>query len=295
MNTRILSRMLLLLGVVILFFDSPVPSRGQNRTQNDWIVPNEILVKFNPSASGQRRSRLRNRLSSRLIRRMRHTAIEHWLLPEGESIATVIQTLNDSGQVKYAEPNYRLERRLRPNDTEFGKQWGLQNTGQTVPTWDLFGNFKQVTGVSGADMDMISAWDITRGTREVVIAIHDDGMNLDHPDLQANLWTNFDEVAGNGLDDDNNGYIDDVHGWDVLDDDNDPRGDGIEDGHGTAVAGAAGAVGNNTTGISGPAWTVSLMPIRAGFDSAQAVAGIEYAIENEADILVAAWGGPGYS
>ena len=295
MDTRILSRMLFLLGVAILLFDSPVPVWGQKRAQNDWIVPNEILVKFNQSVSSQRRGQLRNRLNSRLIGRMRHTAIEHWLLPEGESIATVIQTLNDSGQVKYAEPNYRLERRLRPDDTDFGKQWGLQNTGQTVPTTDLSGNFKQVTGTSGADMDMISAWDLTRGSQDVVIAIHDDGMDLDHPDLQANLWTNNDEVAGNGLDDDNNGYIDDVNGWDVLDDDNDPSGDGIEDGHGTAVAGAAGAVGNNKTGISGPVWTVSLMPIRAGFDSAQAVAGIEYAIENEADILVAAWGGPGFS
>ena len=295
MNTRILSRMLILLGVVILFFNSPAPVGGQKRTQNDWIVPNEILVKFNQSVSGQRRSQLQNRLNSRLIRRMRHTSIEHWQLPEGESIATVIQTLNDSGQVKYAEPNYRLERRLRPNDTDFKKQWGLQNTGQTVPTTDQAGNFKQVTGVSGADMDMISAWDFTRGSQEVVIVIQDDGLDLDHPDLQANLWTNSDEVAGNGLDDDNNGYIDDVHGWDVLDNDNDPSGDGIENGHGTAVAGAAGAVGNNNTGISGPAWTISLMPIRAGLNSAQAVAGIEYAIANKADILVASWGGPGFS
>ncbi len=295
MVPRIRPVMLIWLAAVILFLGSPVQVWGQKRTQNDWIVPNEILVKFKQSVSGQRRGQLRNRLNGRLIRRMRHTAIEHWLLPEGESIATVIQMLNDSGQVKYAEPNYRLERRLRPNDNDFGKQWGLQNTGQIVPTTDLSGNFKQVTGVWGADMDMISAWDLTRGSREVVIAIPDDGMDLDHPDLQANLWTNADEVSCNGLDDDNNGYIDDVHGWDVLEDDNDPGGDGIEDGHGTTVAGAAGAVGNNNTGISGPAWTVSLMPIRIGYNSAQAVAAIEYAIQNEADILVAAWGGPGFS
>jgi subtilisin family serine protease len=292
-----LSKSPLAWGVLALFLGtagSTVATAGRTSAQgNDWIIPDELLVKFNDKTTETRRRDVRSRFHGHLNRRMRVTGIEHWSLPPGSDLNTVISQLEASGVVKYAEPNYRLQRRLRPNDSDFGLQWAMESTGgQSAPTFDLDGQFTTVGSVVGADMNMLDAWELTTGSRNVVIAIHDDGIDLDHPDLAANLWVNPDEIANNGIDDDQNGYIDDINGWDVINNDNIPDGDKTADGHGTIVAGAAGGVGNNGTGTSGAAWNVSLMAVRAGTDTAQAVAGIEYAIAAKADILNASWGGP---
>lgn len=153
-----------------------------------------------------------------------------------------------------------------PSDPSFATEWGLANVGQ-------YG------GVPGVDINATRAWDVTTGSRSVVVAVIDSGIDLTHPDLAANLWRNPGEIAGNGLDDDRNGFVDDVHGWDFIDNDATPQ-DGF--GHGTHVAGIIGAVGNNGIGVSGVAWQVSLMALRvednngAGSASA-ALAAIKYA------------------
>lgn len=144
------------------------------------------------------------------------------------------------------EPDFVINASVTPNDPSYPLLWGLNNTSQ-------FG------GTINADIDAPEAWNLTTGSRSVVIGVIDSGVDIAHPDLAANIWTNPGEIPGNGIDDEGDGYIDDVHGWDFVDNDNTPQ-DGA--GHGTHVAGTIGAVGNNSVGVAGVNWQVSLMPLR---------------------------------
>ncbi len=141
------------------------------------------------------------------------------------------------------------------------------------------------------------AWTKTQGNANVVIAVIDTGVDYEHSDIVKNIWTNPDEIPGNGRDDDRNGFVDDANGWDFAEEDNTPSD---PHGHGTHVAGTIGAVGNNELGISGVMWNVKIMPIRyldsaARGDMVGAVRSIEYAILNGAHIINASWGGDEFS
>ena len=133
------------------------------------------------------------------------------------------------------ESDYVLSIVKTPNDSRFLELWGLNNNGQTG-------------GANDKDIDGTEAWEKTTGSKDVLIGVIDTGVDRNHPDLKNNMWTNPNEIAGNGLDDDNNGYIDDVHGWDFANNDNDPFDDNS---HGTHCAGTIGGVGNNGTGVTG--------------------------------------------
>lgn len=148
------------------------------------------------------------------------------------------------------EPDRISHTQQVPNDPQFVNQYTHQNVGQNIAGQD---------GVIDADIDSTDAWDKTIGSQDVLIAIIDTGVQTDHPDLQANIWTNPGEIAGNGIDDDGNGFVDDIHGWDFGELDNNPDD---QEGHGTAVAGVVGAVGNNNLGVTGVAWNVGLVPLK---------------------------------
>jgi subtilisin family serine protease/subtilisin-like proprotein convertase family protein len=170
-------------------------------------------------------------------------------------------------QVQWVEPNQVKKIAAVPNDTEYNTQWYQNNTGQFPPQAT-----NPFPGVEDADIDAEQAWDITIGSRDVIIGVIDTGVDIDHPDLRNNIWTNPGEIAGNGIDDDANGYVDDVNGYDFAMLDNDPREEFDPRGtgenvipvfaHGTAVAGVIGAVGNNGTGIAGVAWNISILPMK---------------------------------
>lgn len=164
--------------------------------------------------------------------------------------------LFQTGAVQWAEPNFILEirREFAPNDPSYNRQWQLNNYGQTFGTPD-------------ADVDAPEAWDTTQGDPAIMVAIIDDGINIDHVDLAGNIYVNPLEIAFNGIDDDGNGYIDDVNGWDFLNWDNNPRGDNPSDTdpgdfHGTPCAGMAVARGNNGIGIASTAFNCRLLPCR---------------------------------
>lgn len=148
------------------------------------------------------------------------------------------------------EPDRVFDVQRLPNDPSLDLQWFHNNTGQ----------FINQPGKVGADIKSQTAWDVTIGSRNTVIGVVDTGVDYTHPDLAANIWTNTGEIAGNGIDDDGNGFIDDVRGWDFGELDNNPMDDVV--GHGTWVAGCIGAVGNNGVGVTGVNWDVQIMPLK---------------------------------
>lgn len=166
--------------------------------------------------------------------------------------AAMIKALQADPDVELVEPNYlRYVSVVTPNDTSFPSQWSLQNTGQNA-------------GTSGADVQFLQAWAMARRTTsEVVVAVVDTGMDITHPDLAANVWTNPAEIPGNLIDDDNNGYVDDVHGYDVLNN----TASVVDSGsHGTHVAGTIAAVGRNSLGVIGLQYRAKVVPVKVSSD-----------------------------
>lgn len=187
-------------------------------------------------------------------------------LPRGTSVPEASAELERRPDVLSAEPNVIHRVSGMPNDPMFGDLWGLHQP-------------------SDADIDAPEAWDVTRGTRGVVVAVVDTGVSYNHPDLAPNIWTNDDPPGGG--DQDGNGRIDDTHGWDFVEMDNTPFD---HHGHGTHVAGAIGARGNNDMGITGVNWRVSIMPLRAGdgrgtLTATRVAAAFKYACAEGADIV----------
>lgn len=202
-------------------------------------------------------------------------------LPRGESVAEAIDRLDGDPRVAEASPNFIYRVAATPNDSDFGLLWGLENNGQSG-------------GTSDADVDATEAWARTTGSAGVTVAVVDTGIAYDHPDLSANMWSNAGEIAANGRDDDGNGFVDDVRGWDWYDDDGDPYD---RNGHGTHVAGVIGARGGDGYGVPGLNWRVKLMALRtlgptgAG-TTADLARAFRYAVAQGARIVNASLGGP---
>ncbi|HJV49789.1 MAG TPA: S8 family serine peptidase, partial [Geothrix sp.] len=206
-----------------------------------------------------------------------------------ESLESIILALKADPNVEYAEPNHVVTASSLPNDPF------LSSTGTWGQSYrDLWGHYA---------INAPTAWDTAKGDG-IVVAVIDTGVDYNHPDIAANIWCNTKEIAGNGLDDDGNGYIDDIRGWDFVGDDvlhPSPSNDPVDHhGHGTHVAGTIAAVGNNNLGIIGVAYNAKIMPLRgldrsgSGSDTTLAPA-IIYAAKNGADVINASWGGEGTS
>ena len=215
-------------------------------------------------------------------------------LPAGQCVESVLPRYASTPGIDLVEPNYQARLCRVPNDTSFNVLWGMQNTGQAG-------------GTAGADVNAAQAWDFETGANQVIVAVTDTGVDYRHPDLVENMWVNSAEFNGDpNVDDDGNGYIDDIYGFDFAGADGNDATDGDGDpcdviGHGTHVAGTIGAQGNNSIGVTGVCWDVRLMALKIFADDSQfaytsdEIAAIEYAAGMGADVINASWGGYGFS
>ncbi len=205
-------------------------------------------------------------------------------IPAGFDVRTTIGLLEKTGLFEYVEPDYIGHALAMPNDPRFSEQWSLNNTGGAA-------------GIAGADIKAVNAWSIAHDASDVIVAVVDSGIRYTHQDLAANMWVNPGESGAgketNGVDDDGDGYVDDVYGVNVLNHSGNPDDDW---GHGTHVAGIIGAVGNNSLGVTGIAWHTKLMACKfidgsGNYAVSDAVTALDYARRKGANVVLAAWGG----
>ena len=192
-------------------------------------------------------------------------------------INNVVVELNRNVNVQYAQKDYKVKTMSEFNE----KQWAIQNGGQTI---------ESKTGESGFDMKIPDAWEITKGSEEVVVGIIDTGIDIYHPSIEGNIWTNNDETD-DGADNDGNGYIDDINGWDFVNNDNKVYDMDVVDMHGTHMAGIIAANGE----ISGIAPKVKIMPLKAlnykGGYTSDIIKAIEYAKSKGVKIINCSFSG----
>ncbi|MGD2147809.1 MAG: S8 family peptidase [Anaerolineae bacterium] len=233
--------------------------------------PDRIIVKFKPNVSQVGVASASAAVGAEVVNELPRLGAQILSVPP-EELATKLAVLRSNPNVEYAEPDYIAQLAYDPDDPYYtgGTQWGPQKIQ--------------------ADL----AWDLFTGSQDVVIAVIDMGVDLVHPDLQSQLWTNAGEVPGNGQDDDGNGYADDVHGWDFVNWDGDPQDD---HGHGTHVAGIAAATADNGTGVAGVGFNSGVMAIKAGNGATGSVRysaiaqSLYYAADNGADVINLSVGG----
>jgi len=252
----------------------------------------EILVRFDPAVPRAVRQTVHAMRGNSAVRSFSLVpGLELVKLAPGAVVSEAVRAYSGMSGVRYAEPNQTYHLAATPNDEFFSLLWGLDNTGQTYssnpPT--------TLSGTADADIDAPEAWEVTTGSADVLVALIDTGVDYTHPDLVDNIWINPGEIAGNGIDDDDNGYIDDVHGWNAVANNGDPMDD---NGHGTHCAGTIGASGNNDLGVTGVNWDVSIVAIKAGnasgsFSLSDMIEAMQYAHAIGADLTSNSYGGWG--
>lgn len=239
---------------------------GQAASQ---YVADEVLVKFRPMTSAQARAATVAARSHAVLANLNQPDWVQVKLGAGQAMEAALAAYRNDPNVEYVQPNYVYHASAAPNDTQYGQLWALKNIGQTVTT----GTYVPNSGTAGNDMNLEPAWDHITDCSSVVVAVVDTGMNYDQEDLAANMWDGGASFPN--------------HGYDYVDNDNDPM-DLL--GHGTHVGGIIGAAGNNTTGATGVCWRASIMAVRVldatGIGTtATIIQGITFAVTNGAKVI----------
>lgn len=293
------------------------PQVVQSQVAIDWAEPhvaNELIICFDQQWMGGARSAnpnlvmrrqkntLHDRMKTRLRKELRLINADVITIPRGADIQDIARRYAQMPGVSYVQPNYLLKAVGLPDDPRFpnvpsslpapGDQimWGLHTTAQNgspIPSDTHF----------DSDIDAAEAWEVSTGSNNVIVAVIDTGVDYNHPDIAANMWTNPGEINGNGIDDDGNGYVDDYYGYDFENNDGDPFDDHY---HGTHCAGTVGAVGDNGIDVAGVNWNVKIMALKfldaGGFgDTVNAIDCVDYADMMGAMISSNSWGGGGYN
>lgn len=243
-------------------------------------VPGELLVKFKPQADASVQGSFMAELNARDHKKLSNRRVHKITLPQGVDAQSVAALYAADPRIEYAQPNYIYRTMATvPNDPDYGKLWGLKNIGQIIASPVYSTNNP---GTAGFDMNAEAAWDLHTDCRGVVVAVIDTGINYTHEDLVANMWD------GSGA-----GYPN--HGYDFVDNDNDPIASDGES-HGTHVAGTIAAVGNNGTGTTGVCWQAEIMSVRVlgagGSGSTADIAeGVDFAVAQGARVINMSLGG----
>lgn len=253
------------------------------------VVPGQFLIKFSDALSKDEIEQNSNQAQLTVLGSSRLSGTKLVTSPASNTdIEAKLKNLLMQGVLQFVEPNYIYRHFEVPQDTYWSSQWGLSNTGQNGLT-------------EGMDIAMLEAWAVETGSPDVVVAVLDSGIDITHPDLRENIWSNPYETADNGIDDDLNGVTDDEYGFNAINNNGD-----ISDGHGhgTHVAGIIGALANDK-GIRGVTQRSKLMPLKfltpsGGGTLQDAVSAIEYAIALKRrginiQVINCSWGGEGYS
>jgi len=271
------------LAVFVLLLCSFLYSTGALGAPPPRAIPDEVLIKFRPGAAASDRAAIRADLHAQVLHDFAFIGVQH-LKIHGVTVDAALSRYRHNPNVQYVEPNYEIQALVTPNDPRFPEMYALRNTGQTG-------------GTAGDDIKATLAWDQFTGDPNIKIGVIDTGVDYNHPDIAANVWTNPGEIPGNGIDDDGNGYVDDVHGYDFANNDGDPFDD---NGHGTHTSGTIAAVGNNNVGVTGVNWNAKIVAIKflsagGSGSTAGAIAGVNYAITVGVRLTSNSWGGGGFS
>jgi subtilisin family serine protease len=267
-------------------------------TEEHAAIPGQLLVGYDLGTSAGARASARSEANARLVEDVvrgdgSRRAVELVALPAGADRDATIRRFERNPNVAYAEPNWIVTHDATSNDPYY--------TGGNL--WGMYGDATSPTNQHGSQAG--EAWAAGNvGSSAVAVGVIDTGVDISHPDLDANIWTNPDEIAGNGIDDDGNGYVDDVHGWDFHNGDATVFDSKDGDKHGTHVAGTIAAEGGNGAGVAGVAWAAEIVPVKflgpRGGTTANAVKAVDYltGVKTRYGKVVASnnsWGGGGYS
>lgn len=285
---RVYRKNLLVVAIAMAWLGAG-PSQAADASQQ---VPGRILVKFKSEQDAGASHATARDVGISQVRKLRagaqpRTAIaKRWRVMDfagEENLSRMMDRIARLPGVEWVEPDYVVQLNAEPNDTYFNELWGMHNTGQSSGTVD-------------ADIDAPEAWGSLTGG-QVLVAVVDTGVDHSHPDLASNIWSNSGEIASNGVDDDGNGFVDDIRGWDFVNNDNDPFDDND---HGTHVSGTIAALGDNGLGVVGVNRHAVIMPLKfldsagSGFTS-DAIEAIYYAIDMGARVMNHSWGGGAFS
>lgn len=284
----------LMIALMIVFINI-----SSNVSANSGYATGKVVVNFKAGTTQDEITGLREEYNLEISDNLPQINYYVFKIPSDYTVSEMVFILKGYEIVEKCEPNYFTNTQDVPSDRLFNRQWSLDNPDQV-----------------NSDISILEAWDIESGSPDVIVAVIDMGFDMNHEDLQENMWNNPGEIPDNGIDDDYNGYVDDTIGWDfvnqasgLVDDDCDWRNEdndptSLKSSHGNRVLGVIGATTDNGIGIAGIAANCQMMLIRAGFYNTEGIQvlstsaiikGIIYAVENGARIINISSGSPNYS